>query len=51
MMRPRTIRLVALILVILVSLAFVTRWDTVLAQDVWSDWLSLSALSVRSLDW
>jgi len=51
MMRPRTIRIVALMLVIMVCLTFVTRWDTVLAQDVWSDWLCRSALHVSTLDW
>jgi hypothetical protein len=41
MMRPGTIRIVAAALVVMVCLTFVAGWDTVSAQQVWSDWITL----------
>jgi hypothetical protein len=40
MMRPRTIRILAAALVLMVCLTFVAGWDTVFAQQVWSDWIT-----------
>ena len=39
MMRPRTIRVVAVVLVVMVCLTFVAGWDIVFGQHVLSDWL------------
>jgi len=44
MMRERTIRIVAMTLVLMVSLTFAAGWDTVFAQYVWSDWFVPCAL-------
>lgn len=40
MMRPRTIRIIALVLALMVCLTAFAGWDTVFAQYVMSDWLS-----------
>jgi hypothetical protein len=40
MMRPRTIRIVSVALVLMVCLTFLTGWDTVFAQQVWSEWIT-----------
>jgi len=44
MMRPRTIRIIAAALVVMLGLTFAAGWDPVFAQQVWSSWISLSPL-------
>jgi hypothetical protein len=39
MMRPRTIRIVAVALVAMLGLTFAAGWDTVFLQQVWADWM------------
>jgi len=39
MMQPRTIRIIAGVLVVMMALTFAAGWDTVFLQQVWADWI------------
>ncbi len=39
MMQRQTIRIIALMVVVMLCLSFIAGWDTVLAQQVWAEWL------------
>jgi len=39
MMRPRTIRIIAIALAGVVAATFAAGWDTVFLQQVWADWV------------
>jgi hypothetical protein len=46
MMKRRTIRIIALIVVVMLRLSFIAGWDTALAQQVWAEWLVRSPLEL-----
>jgi hypothetical protein len=46
MMQRQTIRIIAMVVVVILCLSFIAGWDTALAQQVWAEWLVRSPLEL-----